>query len=74
MSEGPRACIECQGELNPIVIIDRTHREAYGLAYRQPDDRRSFWTGQYATAGPVEAFICRECGRIALYGSPAEAE
>jgi hypothetical protein len=28
--------------------------------YRLPEDRLSFWTGKYPTAGPVMAFMCED--------------
>ena len=73
-----KTCIECQGTMSPIIV---THT-AYGfsnmgakqLDYRQPDDRRSFWTGKYPSAGQVHAFLCGNCGRIALYGREPAAE
>ena len=74
-----RACVECQGAMSPIVIMDRqpggfVSRFVAGvLEYRMPDDRVSFWTGQYPTAGVVRAFLCAGCGRIALYGDKADA-
>lgn len=72
--EVPRICADCQGAMSPIIIMDKSGpgmtRGSYAgpLEYRLPDDRLSFWTGKYPTAGPVEAFLCEECGRIALYG------
>jgi len=60
--------------MSPIVIMDRyypgaaPHRFTGALEYRLPDDRLSFWTGRYLTAGQVRAFLCAGCGRIALYG------
>jgi hypothetical protein len=39
-----------------------------------PDDRLSFWTGKYPTAGTVRAFMCEGCSRIALYGGEPEAD
>ena len=76
MSEEPvRLCSDCDGELQPIVIMDNAHGgRIYGLEYRQPDDKRSFWTGGYPTAGPVEAYLCQDCGRIALYGQPTATD
>ena len=47
------------------------HRYTTTLEYRLSDDRLSFWTGKYPTAGTVMAFMCEGCGRIALYrGKP----
>jgi hypothetical protein len=74
--EVTQTCVECQGAMSPIVIMDKDRYGGHGptvLEYRQPDDRRSFWTGKYPTAGPVRAFLCGTCGRIALYGSAPDA-
>ena len=65
--------------MTPIVIMDvapsMTRRAVPGpLQYRLPDDRVSFWTGKYPTAGVVQAYLCAECGRIALYGEMPDAE
>jgi len=85
--EGSRTCTECQGRMSPIIVMDKlhtgptkqlhmgptTHRNTGSLEYRLPDDRLSFWTGKYPTAGPVAAFMCEGCGRIALYGGKPDA-
>ncbi len=66
--------------MSPVVIMDRqpgglARRAVAGLLeYRMPDDRVSFWTGQYPTAGVVQAYLCAGCGRIALYGDKPDAE
>lgn len=75
MSDEPqRTCVECQGRMSPIVVMDKLGRSyPSSLEYRQPDDRLSFWTGKYPTAGLVQAFLCQECGRIALYGGKPDA-
>jgi hypothetical protein len=58
----------------PIVIMDKVGSKfTKHMEYRQPDDSRSFWTGWYPTAGKVRAFLCGDCGRIALYGEPPQA-
>jgi hypothetical protein len=87
--ESAKICVECQGRMSPVVIIDKTapaatklpaltdpkfaHRHAGPLEYRLPEDRLSFWTGKYPTAGLVQAFMCDGCGRIALYADKPEA-
>ena len=71
--EATRKCVECEGIMSPVVVMDRNYRNVQQLAYRQLDDKVSFWTGQYATAGPVLAFMCTGCGRIALYGAPPDS-
>jgi hypothetical protein len=65
-----KLCPDCEGAMFPIVILDQKHGGIGQLTYRLPDDKRSFWTGQFPTAGPVIAYLCADCGRIALYGQP----
>jgi hypothetical protein len=77
--DAQRTCVECQGTMAPIVIMDKSpgvaRRLVFGpLEYRLPDDQVSFWTGRYPTAGVVRAFLCAGCGRIALYGDRPDAE
>jgi hypothetical protein len=78
-NEVSRTCVECQGSMHPIILMDKLypgptqHRYTGALEYRLPDDRLSFWTGRYATAGTVRGFLCESCGRIALYGDKPEA-
>jgi hypothetical protein len=65
--------------MSPIIVMDKSHNPmtnrpyANSLQYRLPEDRVSFWTGKYPTAGSVLAYMCAECGRIALYGGKPEA-
>ncbi len=79
MAAEVRTCVECQGSMSPIVIMDLApglaRRAVAGpLTYRLPEDRVSFWTGQYPTAGVVQAFMCAGCARIAMYGCAADPE
>lgn len=67
--ESTRTCGDCEGTMLPIVIMDKVHRGASVLEYRMPDDKVSFWTGHYPTAGVVDAYMCAGCGRIAMYGA-----
>jgi len=77
--EVSRTCVECQGSMSPIIMMDKLHtmptphRYTGSLEYRLPEDRLSFWTGKYPTAGTVRAFLCAGCGRIALYGGLPDA-
>ena len=76
--EVSRTCPDCQGAMSPIIIMDKQpshtrHMYTGSLEYRLPDDRLSFWTGTYPTAGPVQAFMCAGCGRIALYAGKPDA-
>jgi hypothetical protein len=36
--------------MSPVVVMDRNYKNVQQLAYRQLDDKVSFWTGKYATA------------------------
>lgn len=71
--EATMKCVECAGVMTPIVVMDRNYKNVQQLAYRQLGDKISFWTGRYATAGPVLSYMCGSCGRIALYGAPPES-
>lgn len=78
--EASRTCVECQGPMSSVVIMDKGLASLPGhsgdpndLEYRQLDDSPSFWTGKYPTAGKVRSFMCGDCGRIALYGSEPDA-
>ena len=76
--EASRTCVECQGLMSPIIVMDKDHYGNLGpgpqsLEYRLPEDSRSFWTGKYPTAGRVQAFMCGGCGRITLYGCAPDA-
>jgi len=72
------SCVECQGEMSPVVVMDKdrwgnTGPGPQAIEYRRPEDSRSFWTGKYPTAGLVRAFMCGSCGRISLYGNAPDA-
>ena len=77
--ESTKTCVECQGRMSPVIVMDKTypwpteHRHTAPLEYRLPEDHLSFWTGKYPTAGPIQAFMCQGCGRIALYGVKPDA-
>jgi hypothetical protein len=79
MAAEVRTCVECQGAMSPIVIMDLApglaRRAVAGpLTYRLPEDRVSFWTGRYSTTGVVQAFMCAGCGRIAMYGCAVDPQ
>jgi hypothetical protein len=66
-----RACPDCSSVMRSIKLIDKSHAgEHTALEYTVPEARRSFWTGTYPVEGKVNAMMCGECGRIALYGDP----
>jgi hypothetical protein len=77
--ESTRACAECRGAMSRIVIMDKigmqfaSRATSQELEYRQADDTLSFWTGKYPTTGKVRAFLCGNCGRIALYGQAPDS-
>ena len=68
-----KTCVECQGAMSPIIVMDNGRYGVQTLEYRRPDDSPSFWTGKYPTAGRVLAMMCGDCGRIALYGAAPDA-
>jgi hypothetical protein len=55
--------------MHEIKLIDKAHAGAHtDMEYSVPDAKRSFWTGRYPIEGRVRAWMCCECGRVALYG------
>lgn len=72
--EATRKCSQCEGDMSPVVVLDRNYKNVHQLAYRQVEDKPSFWTGSYATAGPVLSYMCGKCGRIDLYGALPESD
>lgn len=59
-----KICIECRGVMSP-TILDGYEQ---GLYCHHPDDKVNFWTSRYETQQKVDALMCNDCGRIALYG------
>jgi hypothetical protein len=69
MTQQRTECPDCQTELLPIKLIDRseyhTHQQ---LSYAVGDAERSWFLGKFEIAGTVRARMCPACGRIVLYG------
>jgi hypothetical protein len=73
-----RKCPDCQGEMSPITLLDKTHpsgmhqRVEYALPGTQ---RSSSWLGgRFLIGGVVAAYTCGRCGRILLYGVPNQEQ
>ena len=69
-----RKCLDCQSPMHDIQIIDR-NRTIYGgadgkLTYAAHNAKRSSFLGNIRARGTVEAVLCSNCGRIALYANP----
>jgi len=69
-----RNCPECKAELQPIKLLDATHRISgdEGLAhvpfsYAVPEAKRSLFMRAYPAEGSIDAMMCPECGRTLLY-------
>jgi len=66
-----RLCPDCGAASHPIRLNVPSPGHVSGtLNYSLPDARPNFWTSQYPTQGSVDAYLCEQCGRIALYGVP----
>jgi hypothetical protein len=70
-------CPDCDGELQPINILDATlpgyHQEGsqqVELSYSSPDAKPSFFMYDIKREGKVKAKMCPNCGRILLYAHP----
>jgi hypothetical protein len=67
------ACLECSGEMLEIKLIDKGHFDNRGeLIYASADAKIGFWSRKFPHEGRVKAYMCGECGRIALYGLPID--
>ncbi|MCA9176098.1 MAG: hypothetical protein KDB14_16545 [Planctomycetales bacterium] len=68
-------CPDCEGRLEPVMIIDATDRGMGGgvghveLSYAPSNSVASSITQTITSAGQVKAMMCVECGRILLYGT-----
>lgn len=71
---GERKCPDCQDNMAPILLIDKTHVTGghQAVEYALAGERWSPWTGRFPTEGTVSAFMCGGCGRIILYGMPKQ--
>ena len=74
----PDGCPDCGGRLRPIKLFGRGWENPIsGVAietaiahYTYPDAERSLLSGKFKPAGSVHAFLCTECRRVYLYGTP----
>jgi hypothetical protein len=75
MTDTAPHCEACDGIMHSIRLIDKQHpNKLTDLEYAPPDTTRSCWTGRFPGQGKVEAYLCGDCGRIALFGQPFVTE
>lgn len=77
MPEIQRQCPECRADMHEIRIIDKgdeqvLHAVHHELEYTVGEAKRSAWTGRFPVVGKVVAYMCQQCGRVALYGAAYE--
>jgi hypothetical protein len=70
MSEASRKCLDCDGPMSEIKIIDKqgATAEAAGLEYAATDAERGFWSGAYPKDGKISTYLCQECGAVRMFG------
>lgn len=74
MSETPRRCLDCKGELQEILIIDRGGSiERGGFQYAAANAERGVWTGKYPVAGNVLSYLCQNCGAVRLFAEQEDS-
>ncbi len=73
MSDGveTKKCLECEGVMNPIRVIDHSHGgQQAELAFSSTDRTPSWFLSYYKELGVVRGWMCEICGAIRLYGRP----
>lgn len=66
-----RKCPDCGREMHEIKLIDQADKYSHEeMVYTVPEAKRGLWLGQFPIKGRVLAWMCDQCGRIALYGAP----
>ena len=71
MTEIERRCPSCSSRLVAARIVERgPHSVAYDLEYRLSEPSVAALGGAVRAKGSVSAFLCGECGHIALFASP----
>lgn len=66
-----KKCLECEGVMKPIRVIDHAHSfEAGELTYTAAERTQSLLVSFYEKLGSVKAWMCDDCGAIRLYGQP----
>ena len=70
-----KKCVECGGAARPIRLIDKGEAGSHhDVEYAARDAGQGFWTWRYPVAGRVAAWLCPDCGRIALYAEPRDED
>jgi hypothetical protein len=73
MPEIQRQCPECRAAMHEVRIIDKGDEHSFQphgeLEYTAADAKRGFWSAKFPVVGKVVAYMCQQCGRIALYGA-----
>jgi hypothetical protein len=73
MATPRETCSDCGGATHEIKLIDKFHMAAHAdLEYAVADANGILGMFNYSIQGRVEATMCKDCGRIALYGAPRE--
>lgn len=75
-SSETKKCLECEGVMNPIRVIDHSYGTSeFELAYSASDRTKNNWGGSYfKELGSVKAWMCDDCGAIRLYGQPKKKQ
>lgn len=75
----PSHCPDCREPLQHVKLLDATQpgwnaagAQHVELGYAAEDAKPSFFLRAIPRLGVVRGLICPGCGRILLYGQPAE--
>jgi len=66
----PGKCIECEGSVVPIRILEQDRGVHLPLKYAAIESSSSWLRGRYRLEGEITAELCTNCGRVTLRAVP----
>src|SRR6476619_7439884 len=77
----PTSCPDCAGTMREVTLFGRSAVnplsgagvDAAVVYFTGADATRSIWLSMFKVEGNVRSLLCRECGRMFLYGVPMDA-
>lgn len=66
-----KKCLECEGQMQPIRVIDHANSFESGELSYTSTERTSAWPiSYYKELGKVRSWMCTKCGAVRFYARP----